>query len=549
MIYIEYEYRMFIQSHGEAIEGAAGSALALAVVFRTVSRTVLRTIIRTSARAGMRASLKGALRAGIRAASRSQSVSFLKKGTKDSLGDDASQEEIRRANYKSLRFASLLLFISWVVVVGFGQPFASLMDAESARIKNELDMIDEDSQSNELKQKGIEAYDKQQAMIASSKKVRELKQNLKKNTAILTLEQEQELRDEITIATSEYVVAKEDLADALKKSRNKIIPPEADETEEAVGPVGRFISDFVEWLSSPAPFPGEPQMDEVITIKIDSITDINDVETKDVTLEYKIVPPALIAKNKDKAAEDSEPTTTAQSPFGFQVSLPSKTTLPNGEPNTNGEWSWVYLSRGILLEFPEKLSDFSGVKVEGSKQVIIENVLIEGNTLKVFVAGHTSWTSPVIWIGGLIMVIPLWVMFFAQSFSARKFGVILHHETGPIGGGIQLYFAGAFSFMPLTSDVIINTSKSVRGRIALWGITVLCLFALCFWLAWKITGNPFVLFIADAFLIYPMVQCFCLNPLEGYHVWKWRKSVWFLLFLFVMGLFSFVASEGLKNVI
>ena len=40
MIYIEYEYRMFIQSHGEAIEGAAGSALALAVVFRTVSRTV-----------------------------------------------------------------------------------------------------------------------------------------------------------------------------------------------------------------------------------------------------------------------------------------------------------------------------------------------------------------------------------------------------------------------------------------------------------------------------------------------------------------------------
>ena len=112
MLLIEHEYKMFTQTHGEAIEGAAGSALALAVVFRTVSRTVLRTIIRTSARAGMRASLKGALRAGIRAASRSQSMSFIKGSSKEPVGDDASLEEIRRSNYKSLCFASVLLFLS-----------------------------------------------------------------------------------------------------------------------------------------------------------------------------------------------------------------------------------------------------------------------------------------------------------------------------------------------------------------------------------------------------------------------------------------------------
>ena len=68
--------------------------------------------------------------------------------------------------------------------------------------------------------------------------------------------------------------------------------------------------------------------------------------------------------------------------------------------------------------------------------------------------GTTSWGSMVLWLGGLVMVLPLWLMYFVQDMAARKRGRVLRHETGVDGGFIQLYFAGAFSFMPLTLSLI-----------------------------------------------------------------------------------------------
>ena len=87
--------------------------------------------------------------------------------------------------------------------------------------------------------------------------------------------------------------------------------------------------------------------------------------------------------------------------------------------------------------------------------------------------GTTAWASPLIWVGGAIMVIPLWFIFFVQSAMCRSRKVIMDHQTEWIGGGIQLYFAGAFSFMPLTSDVVIDTSTDKRSQIALGGSLLL----------------------------------------------------------------------------
>ena len=114
MFEIEHEYKLFTQEHGEAREGAAGAALALAVMFRTVSRTVLRTIIRTSARAGMRASLRGAIRTSIRTVGRTQSKGLLKRKDKE-----RRDKNIRLGNYKSLLFASVLLYLSFRSVFGY----------------------------------------------------------------------------------------------------------------------------------------------------------------------------------------------------------------------------------------------------------------------------------------------------------------------------------------------------------------------------------------------------------------------------------------------
>lgn len=163
--------------------------------------------------------------------------------------------------------------------------------------------------------------------------------------------------------------------------------------------------------------------------------------------------------------------------------------------------------------------------------------------------GHTNWGSMVIWIGGIVMVLPLWIIYFAQSAIARGMGIVLRHETGVDGGVIQLYFAGAFSFMPLTSDVIIEGDEAQKGKVALAGLLVPSFIAMALWAGWKVTGSILLLFAADAFLIYPMVQTFPLNPLDGVRVWRWNKLIWFAVFLFIMTGFMLAGSEGLKNVI
>ena len=148
------------------------------------------------------------------------------------------------------------------------------------------------------------------------------------------------------------------------------------------------------------------------------------------------------------------------------------------------------------------------------------------------------------------MFVPLWFIFFAQNWWTKREGLQLKHETGKIGGAIQLYFAGAFSFMPLTSDVVVpSATTDQRARIAVVGLLAPTAIAMGFWYAFKVTKIPELLFIADAFLIYPMVQCFPLHPLEGIFIWRWSKTYWVELFLIIMSMFMLAASEGLQNVI
>ncbi len=163
--------------------------------------------------------------------------------------------------------------------------------------------------------------------------------------------------------------------------------------------------------------------------------------------------------------------------------------------------------------------------------------------------GATGWGSPVIWAGAGLFCLPLWFIYFVQAGAARKEGVILRHETGPDGGAIQLYFAGAFSYMPLSSDVIVEGSMEQKGRVSLVGLLAPTLVSIGLWATWKATGLHWVLLASDAFLIYPMIQSFPLSPLDGVHVWRWNKGVWIAVFCFVMGAFLFMGSEGLKNVI
>ena len=406
MIYIEHGYDAFTSEHGEAKEGAAGAGLALAVVFRTVSRTVLRTIVRTSARAGVRASLKGAMKNAARTA--------IRQKTKQTIQDLAKTEsEQRTSNYKSIAFATGLLYVSWIVVIGFGQPFANLLNKEDSLAREAQEIREHAELRQRMEKPAIDAWEKKQSLVRAETKLEELRVALKleRNTDKQTL-----LQHDIQVQKDVVIDANYEYSQAYDKSNGLLVDPnEAFQTEDTAD---SSVTEWVDYLMTYAPFPGK-----------------------------------------------------------------------------------------------------------------------------------TNWSSSVIWLGGIIMVIPLWVIFAIQSWACRRRNVVMDHQTEWIGGAIQLYFAGAFSFMPLTSDVVVNTDEQTRSEIATWGLVIPTIIAICLWVVWKETGNPWILFCSDAFLLYPMVQVFPLDPLEGIHVWRWSKLRWVELFIIIMGMFMLVSSEALKNVI
>ena len=406
MIYIEHGYDTFTSEHGEAREGAAGAGLALAVVFRTVSRTVLRTIVRTSARAGVRASLKGAIKNAARTAIRQKT-----KDTAKQLAHD--QKKARTSNLKSMVFASGLLYASWVIVIGFGQPFANLYDKDETLRREAQELREHQELKERMKKPAIEAWQKKQLLMDAESEKDELMLEIKMER---DADKRNTLQAELDIVQGQIINANYEFTQAFERSGELLVNPNDIYAEESEG--DSAVTEWVDYLMTYAPFPGK-----------------------------------------------------------------------------------------------------------------------------------TSWASPLIWIGGGIMVLPLWFIFFVQSAMCRSRKVIMDHQTEWIGGGIQLYFAGAFSFMPLTSDVVIDAPPSKRSQIALGGLIAPTVLAIMLWLTWKETGQPWILFCSDAFLLYPMVQIFPLNPLEGIFVWRHSKFQWLLSFIAIMGMFMLVSSEALKNVI
>ncbi len=406
LIYFEYRYELFISESGEIREGAAGASLALAVIFRTVSRTVLRTIIRTSARAGMKASMKGALQTAMRVLFASM---FKGAFGKDRERPDPSQ--VRKANLRSLGFASLLLYLRWVIVVGLGKPFANLKSADAAVAQDEAEAAAERKVIEQRRGPALAAFAAKQRVDGIGDQIREVMKELKMER---TLEGQRTLETRLIILAHEEDDAKDELATALARSNNDVLDPAVLDQAPPPTPADKVFARFF----ARAPFPGP-----------------------------------------------------------------------------------------------------------------------------------TAWASPLIWVGGVVLLLPLWFIYFVQAGLARKMGVLLRHETGIDGGVIQLYFAGAFSFMPLTSDVIVEGDDDTKGKIALAGLLAPSIVAMALWAGWKVTGLSPLLFAADAFLIYPMVQTFPLDPLDGVRLWRWNRLVWFVVFLFIMTGFMLAGSEGLKNVI
>ena len=523
MLFIETEYRSFISEHGDIKEGAAGTGLLLAVVFRTVSRTVLRTIIRTSARAGMRASLKGAIKNTTRAAVRAHGkrVGGLIQTQDSSEVDTSDISKIERANYKSLVFASFLLYASWVVVIGLGQPYSALLnEADSIRLSEQTTQQERDLMLSNL-DLSIAAHEAELNTIQERLRLGELKSALKAERDIT---KQSEIQAQIALQAALVTHAVDEEQFAKQASGDQTFNPDdaVDEhniqkdtlarTLKGYGRLRRWsestnalvlkaVSDYLD---------AELQLQQEIWKSDDQRTQVED---EFAALDYKVY-------------AELEPVLTDKEIQRVKAFI-------NNRAN---------LSFFPIMDWIKTYPPFPAGMLE-------ENIDDKGVTLLAIKQGSTSWSSLVIWAGGVIVVLPLWFMYFTQWTVARRYNKVLRHETGVDGGIIQLYFAGAFSFMPLTSDVIVDCDPKVRSAVALAGIFPTTFLAILLWFLAKLSGGGLLLFCAEAFMLYPMVQCFPLKPLEGGYVWRYSKKIWAVMFFVVMAMFMLFASEGLNNVI
>jgi hypothetical protein len=522
MLVIELEYRSFISEYGDIKEGAAGAGLLLAVIFRTVSRTVLRTIIRTSARAGMRASLKGAIKNSARAAARTQGKKLSKLLR---LGSDEESEldvkKIKAKNFKSLLFASVLLYVSWIVVIGFGQPYSNLLDQHDSVV-----ILEQTSKQNRQLMLAnldlaIAAHEAELETLDEREKLGELKTRLK-NERDLT--KQAEIQEQMALQAALVAHAVEEERTAKDASGDQTFNPkdallEHDSQVQIVQRAIRSYSRVQRW-------------DKSVLTSVENI--VGNYLDSEVELQQRIW--------KNNTQRESAEREFVQLDIQLEASLRSNLSEQDAQRVQAFINDRANLSFLPILDWLKTYPPFPAGKLESQKDEL-------GKDQMVIKRGTTEWSSLVLWLGGIVVVLPLWVMYLAQWVSARRHNQILRHETGVDGGIIQLYFAGAFSFMPLTSDVIVDCSEKVRSRIALSGIFTTSVIAVLLWFFGKMFGSNLFIFGAEAFMLYPMVQCFPLRPLEGGFVWSYDKRIWLVMFVIIMAMFMLLASEGLNNVI
>lgn len=522
---IHTKYSFFVLEHGEINEGAVGAGLLLAVVFRTVSRTILRTVIRTSARAGMRASLKGAIKNTARSAARSQSRKLLdpiqrffsnrlEKNKNDTL------QEINHQNLKSLGFASVLLYLSWVIVIGFGQPFSTLLNKDDSMLLSEQESIQERQRLTSNLTLAIVTHEHSLETEKEREKLAALKVDLKNSR---DLEKQTVILDQIALQAAflSHVVSEEEtakLASGFETFDPDAVYLEFQDDKEAVLKALTRYGRFQNWTES---------------TKSSVSKDVENYLDVQLELFQKVWGDSSLSQ------EISFELSTLETQFKHQLLkqlLVSDVQKVLTFVNNKHDLQYFPLFDWVLTYPPFPAGELVNDPNDSYSTSVIQK-------------GRTEWDSFVIWLGGLIVIIPLWVIYLAQWGMSRKLNLRMYHETGIDGGLIQLYFAGAFSFMPLTSDVIVDCDSKNRYKIAVTGILTSCVFAVLFWLAGKLFVQPILVFTAEAFMLYPMVQCFPLAPLEGGFIWNYSKLKWGVIFSIVMGIFMILGSEGLNYVI
>lgn len=140
----------------------------------------------------------------------------------------------------------------------------------------------------------------------------------------------------------------------------------------------------------------------------------------------------------------------------------------------------------------------------------------------------------------LLAGLPLLIYAASAFLVARGFGASTRVRTAVDGLLLQGYFAGAGSFLPMTTDIEYTAEGRTQSRIACCVLLILYALHLALRVTYLASGSEPALLLSSLVLVYCFVYSFPIPPLEGYWIWSTSKLLWLVVWLPILT--SFVGS-------
>ena len=130
-----------------------------------------------------------------------------------------------------------------------------------------------------------------------------------------------------------------------------------------------------------------------------------------------------------------------------------------------------------------------------------------------------------------LAALPLVLYVAAAYVVARCFGSQLRVRTAVDGLLLQAYFAGANSFLPMTTDIEVSGDKRTQFKASIGILVLLYLVHLVLYWTSIVSDSQTGSTLAAFVLIYCFVYSFPIAPLQGYWIWKHNRIVWLVVWL------------------
>ncbi len=162
------------------------------------------------------------------------------------------------------------------------------------------------------------------------------------------------------------------------------------------------------------------------------------------------------------------------------------------------------------------------------------------------VSAVTGGLDPI--LASVLAAVPLTFYFVLTRISGKIFGVQVFYKTEFDGLLLQAYFTGAMSFMPLTTDVDYVGAPKAKTKVATVAILGLLIIHLSLYFGGIQSGSQMLTFLSGTTLLYAFVFSFPLQPLDGEHLWRQSKMLWFAVWLPIMIAFVSNLPPGLATI-